>query len=224
MGSNDLFSSLLHAPTCSRPVRGQLDRLREGLIAYVKKEADYREGKQAAAILENELGSEETRDRIVDAVRQADDPAGSVNDALREIDDKFQQVRATLGRCVDDKDVLKHPTVAEFEDRAGGILDGFPREDGDPGCAVAHGVVGATVRDPYTKRPIVDPVKNLRCGHVYEKKSVMGLLAPSGGGRGKDKRAAAKCPYIGCANKVPIREEDLVPDDELRKAVVERRS
>ncbi|XP_028174391.1 E3 SUMO-protein ligase NSE2-like [Ostrinia furnacalis] len=60
--------------------------------------------------------------------------------------------------------------------------------------------------DPITKRPIVDPMKNSVCGHVYEKQSIMELIK---------RKASAKCPVAGCGNRGPMGSQ-LISDEELR--------
>ncbi|CAK1603790.1 unnamed protein product [Parnassius mnemosyne] len=61
--------------------------------------------------------------------------------------------------------------------------------------------------DPITKRPIVDPVKNTVCGHIYEKESIMELI---------NMRKSLKCPVAGCGNRAPLLQQHLISDDELK--------
>ncbi|KAJ0180155.1 hypothetical protein K1T71_004746 [Dendrolimus kikuchii] len=61
--------------------------------------------------------------------------------------------------------------------------------------------------DPITKRPILDPVKNTVCGHIYEKEAIMDMI------RNKKR---TKCPVVGCGNRGPILIDHLMSDDELK--------
>uniref|UniRef100_A0A5S6QI03 E3 SUMO-protein ligase NSE2 n=1 Tax=Trichuris muris TaxID=70415 RepID=A0A5S6QI03_TRIMR len=69
----------------------------------------------------------------------------------------------------------------------------------------ASSEVSATVRliDPITKKPIVNPVRNIHCGHVYEKEAIVSLLQMS--------KQPLKCVCLGCPNKRALRLEDLKP-------------
>uniref|UniRef100_A0A1B0BRN3 E3 SUMO-protein ligase NSE2 n=1 Tax=Glossina palpalis gambiensis TaxID=67801 RepID=A0A1B0BRN3_9MUSC len=58
------------------------------------------------------------------------------------------------------------------------------------------------IKDPLTKLTMQNPVKNRKCGHHYEKSSIMNHI--NGGGQ--------RCPVVGCANKSYITSADLVDD------------
>lgn len=71
-------------------------------------------------------------------------------------------------------------------------------------------VTGVTVQtiDPYSKREFTDPVKNIRCKHSYEKEIIFDLMS---------KNSKVRCYWMGCNNRIPIKSQDLVPDDELKR-------
>ena len=54
--------------------------------------------------------------------------------------------------------------------------------------------------DPATNQTIVDPVKNSKCGHSYERSSITRLM----------KKPGMLCPAVGCV--VPLNESDIVDD------------
>uniref|UniRef100_A0A1B0AF63 E3 SUMO-protein ligase NSE2 n=1 Tax=Glossina pallidipes TaxID=7398 RepID=A0A1B0AF63_GLOPL len=58
------------------------------------------------------------------------------------------------------------------------------------------------IKDPLTKLTMQNPVKNRKCGHHYEKSSIVNHI--NGGGQ--------RCPVVGCANKSYITNADLVDD------------
>uniref|UniRef100_U5ES58 E3 SUMO-protein ligase NSE2 n=1 Tax=Corethrella appendiculata TaxID=1370023 RepID=U5ES58_9DIPT len=62
--------------------------------------------------------------------------------------------------------------------------------------------------DPFTKRPMRNPVRNSVCKHVYDKDSVKGVLKVN---------AQTRCPVVGCSSKQYIQMNQLVEDKELRR-------
>lgn len=68
--------------------------------------------------------------------------------------------------------------------------------------------------DPLNKQLIEDPVRNIICNHVYEKKSILEAIKVN---------RAIKCPYLGCGNKQPVKENHLKKDEVLRRNIEEAR-
>ncbi|KAL0276843.1 UNVERIFIED_CONTAM: hypothetical protein PYX00_004321 [Menopon gallinae] len=62
--------------------------------------------------------------------------------------------------------------------------------------------------DPITKLPLTDPVKNSKCGHVYEKASILHMLS---------KKKQVKCPIPGCVAGAIVSKDCLVPDVALKR-------
>ncbi|KAK6618638.1 hypothetical protein RUM43_013029 [Polyplax serrata] len=69
--------------------------------------------------------------------------------------------------------------------------------------------------DPITKLPINEPVKNVKCGHIYEKTSIMELIKMN---------PMTKCPIPGCTASDCVRPKDLVPDHSLKRMLSEKSS
>jgi len=67
-----------------------------------------------------------------------------------------------------------------------------------------------TPLDPITKRPMEDPVKNVYCGHSYERTSILALIAKS---------KKTKCPMGGCPNEAHIEANHLIDDTGLKKRI-----
>lgn len=67
--------------------------------------------------------------------------------------------------------------------------------------------------DPLTKHPVVNPVRNIICNHIYEKSAILDAIKIN-------KRA--KCPYLGCGNKQPVAQSHLRDDEELKKQIEAR--
>ena len=64
---------------------------------------------------------------------------------------------------------------------------------------------GINTFDPVTNQRIVNPVKNTKCGHSYEKSSIARLM----------KKPGMLCPAIGCS--VPLKDANIVEDLELKE-------
>jgi hypothetical protein len=60
-----------------------------------------------------------------------------------------------------------------------------------------------TPLDPWSKQPIENPVRNSKCGHVYDQAVAAKMCSRS-------KRGALKCPLVGCTND-SVRIEHLKP-------------
>lgn len=66
--------------------------------------------------------------------------------------------------------------------------------------------------DPINKQLINNPVRNLFCNHVYEEKSIQDAIKVNSG---------IRCPYLGCGNKRPVRNDHLKKDEDLRRKIEE---
>ncbi|XP_023328614.1 E3 SUMO-protein ligase NSE2 [Eurytemora carolleeae] len=65
---------------------------------------------------------------------------------------------------------------------------------------------------PISKSEMVNPVKHIPCGHVYDKESIAALMKNSG-------KKRCFCPMIGCPYPNPIQRTDLVLDTDLLKFI-----
>lgn len=63
--------------------------------------------------------------------------------------------------------------------------------------------------DPITKATIRNPVRNSRCGHVYEKESILQVIS----------NKKMRCPYIGCPTRDYLNKRYLEDYDELRRKI-----
>lgn len=71
-------------------------------------------------------------------------------------------------------------------------------------------VTGVSVQtiDPYSKKEFSDPVKNIHCKHSYERSIIIGLIQSN---------PKVRCYWMGCNNRMAIKAQDLVPDEELKR-------
>lgn len=63
--------------------------------------------------------------------------------------------------------------------------------------------------DPITKRQIVEPVKNKKCNHIYEKSTIYSMIDLA-----RENSKPVKCPYMGC-NCRDFKKTDLIKDKEV---------
>merc|ERR1719290_785694 len=63
--------------------------------------------------------------------------------------------------------------------------------------------------DPITKKQIVEPVKNKKCNHIYEKSTIYSMIDLA-----RENSKPVKCPYMGC-NCRDFKKTDLVKDKEV---------
>ncbi|KHJ47092.1 hypothetical protein D918_02638 [Trichuris suis] len=73
---------------------------------------------------------------------------------------------------------------------------------GEASCVLETPSNGVVI-DPITKKAVVNPVRNIHCGHVYEKEAIESLLSIA--------EAPLKCAWFGCKNTMPLKLEDLRP-------------
>jgi len=68
--------------------------------------------------------------------------------------------------------------------------------------------------DPITKKEIVDPVRNKKCNHIYERETILQNIDVA-----KQNGKVVKCPYMGC-NCRDFKKSDLVKDKEVLNHIV----
>jgi len=68
-----------------------------------------------------------------------------------------------------------------------------------------------TLLDPITRQPMRDPVKNIKCGHSYERGSIKALT--------KNGKKEVRCPIPGCPNSAFVEMDHLVDDTNLKRQI-----
>ena len=63
---------------------------------------------------------------------------------------------------------------------------------------------------PISRKEMVKPVKNIICGHVYDKHSMESLL---------QQNSMCRCPVVGCPSARAVEKRNLVEDKETKKAI-----
>ncbi|KAH8295784.1 hypothetical protein KR018_008913 [Drosophila ironensis] len=103
------------------------------------------------------------------------------------------------------------PGATEIEPR-GSSDTGAPIDLDDDDVVVQGNVAVFSVYDPWTKTLMRNPVRNKKCGHIYDRDSVMATI--------KD-NLSISCPYMGCLNSAYIHPADLVEDSEAREKILQ---
>lgn len=144
---------------------------------------------------------EAQQDVAIQALDKAKSETDQSNiDSLKERFQKYLQSMSNKRLKVNN-----HPYMLEMNKRIQKGLDTARNNIDDSDLAITE--AQEQYMDPITKRPIVDPVKNTVCGHIYEKETIMNML---------NVKTKTKCPVVGCGNVGPILAKHLVSDEELR--------
>ncbi|XP_063243352.1 E3 SUMO-protein ligase NSE2-like [Bacillus rossius redtenbacheri] len=136
---------------------------------------------------------------------QREDENANVEDDERG-ENLWSLYRAKLAALQGATDVSEHPDMMAFKTMLREVLsDDFygADEEGD----VVLTAVDVIVHDPFTRRVMVEPVRNVKCGHSYERASIEAMI----------KQGPTKCPYVSCPNRTEVRLVDLEPDDKLKR-------
>ena len=67
---------------------------------------------------------------------------------------------------------------------------------------------------PITRKEMERPVKNLACGHVYDRAGIEGLMSQN---------AATRCPVVGCRNQAIVKQHNLQEDKATKKAIANKK-
>uniref|UniRef100_G3MRK4 E3 SUMO-protein ligase NSE2 n=2 Tax=Amblyomma TaxID=6942 RepID=G3MRK4_AMBMU len=103
------------------------------------------------------------------------------------------------------KDLLKITSAA---DRGASSF-----QDSCDGMTISEDLVDGHWIDPITQKNIEVPVKNMKCGHIYDKNSISHYIKITN---------RPRCPCLGCGNKSLLRMEDLVDDLFLARVLKDR--
>ncbi|CAL7946951.1 unnamed protein product [Xylocopa violacea] len=101
--------------------------------------------------------------------------------------------------------VSKDKKLIEFDKHVEILLDKAPCEDDDEDVELQLSGGYLNVIDPISKKRIVDPVKNTKCGHTYDRESITGMLKINN---------KTRCPVMGCKST------DFVTLSQLRSDIV----
>jgi len=175
--------------------------LRKLMHRYIKQEQDYLNGMSAIANARSRLRE------LSDEVRQEVDV-----DAIYE--KEMEKAGKTQQR------VDNHPMMEAFEAEVKAekkkYMDNYAGDDSADDDDVMGGddlvmtQMEGIPLDPITKIPIQDPVRNVYCSHVYERSSIMAVIA---------RKKKTRCPIAGCANEAQLEANHIIDDSGLKRKI-----
>lgn len=144
-----------------------------------------------------------------DAIRNED--ALKVAMEERTIADFESVFQGTIKRAEKNVQAKKTREYKAFSDRledisrsaSGEILPSTTNKDG----ALIEMDMQVNINDPITKKRMVDPVKNINCGHIYERTSIQDAIQI---------KPKLRCPVAGCGNNQYINMAHLKSDNALK--------
>lgn len=136
-----------------------------------------------------------------------------------EDEDEMKRVLEEFSQNANDDeiDIASNKNIKHFNQQVtaiigtiGGSDNNDDNEDEDDDLLVTQDEINVIC--PITKARMTEPMKNIHCGHIYDKNSVAAMI-------GYNKKT--KCPIVGCSNQQYLSMDDLQPDM-VTRAVLEK--
>jgi len=167
-----------------------LEQMKGILLDYIKMENEYNTSKKVLAKLKKGLEVENSD--------MNKDVEAEFREKLKEEMDS-NNIKA--------EDLKRDPKFLQLEQ----VIDGG-NPIGDDDLVMTQ--ESETFQDPWTRKLITDePITNKKCGHTYEKATVMRFIE-----RNSKSKKPLKCPVMGCANNNIVK-SDLYTDPEVKNKV-----
>jgi len=160
------------------------------------------------------LNAETTVERF--RVEQTNSPQPMEVQQLFKIHEEAMKKSMSQLRDERKKKISRHPDVLYIENivkHKGG--DSSRTEENQDDLEMISTPSEMNLLDPITKKTMTEPVRHKKCGHVYDKLSIVKMIKshhPKG----------FRCPYMGCAS-TDLREKNLVVAEDYL-AEIERRA
>ena len=130
-----------------------------------------------------------------------------------DIEEEFNRIKAELSNNNAKIDVAGHPWIKELGSILNDDGDEPQTEDiDDEDIAMTQTEINTIC--PISKVEMKKPVKNLACGHVYDKTSIEAILR---------QRSASVCPVVGCPVRRPVRRDQLQEDKATKRAIAKKK-
>ncbi|CAK9811911.1 E3 SUMO-protein ligase NSE2 [Anthophora quadrimaculata] len=166
---------------------------------------------QNNCIQDNKLKSAENIKTRLRALYNNDDDDNDDNDNTEtNIECTIQRYKTAISEII--IDVSNDENLLEFDRHVEALLDKVAdtENDADEELLLTGGYIN--VIDPISKKRIVDPVKNTKCGHTYDRESITQILKIN---------KKTRCPVVGCKSKEFVTFKDLRTDI-VTKAYLEK--
>uniref|UniRef100_A0AAZ3SLH2 E3 SUMO-protein ligase NSE2 n=1 Tax=Oncorhynchus tshawytscha TaxID=74940 RepID=A0AAZ3SLH2_ONCTS len=69
---------------------------------------------------------------------------------------------------------------------------------------------------PLTQVEMVDPMKNKKCNHHYDRDAIMGMIKAR-----QNQKKKLRCPVVGCGN-TDVKQGDLILDQIMKRQILKR--
>merc|ERR1719318_211105 len=130
-----------------------------------------------------------------------------------DVEEEYRQlVKSKKGNMVV---VEKHNWWKELEEalHVSEMMDNSQVDSGDDELEMTQVEINTVC--PISRKEMVKPVKNILCGHVYDKHSLESLLKQN---------PICRCPVVGCPSKRAVVRSNLQEDKETKRAIEIKRS
>jgi len=170
----------------------QLEIMKTVMKDYIKMEHEYNVSKKVLSKLKKGLEVENAdMDRDIDA------------DYRSELVKEMENDQLTEERLISDQRIKQLENI---------ILGSGGHNTTDDDLIMTEST--QTFIDPWTRKPITDdPVTNRKCGHTYERATVMKFLE-----KYSKVKKKLKCPIVGCTND-NITKSDLYTDQKIKRMI-----
>ncbi|KAL7745197.1 hypothetical protein ACLKA6_008248 [Drosophila palustris] len=172
-------------------------------------------------ILDKRLAMGETLIRMKTKQKRLDqilEKAANESNTLKQFEKKYADLNASeekkrnnVKQSAEYKDFKREILGNLNASNASGCNDGEAEimeimETGDTACSMY---------DPWTKGLMLNPVRNIKCGHHYDRDSVMSVIKSN---------MSVRCPVVGCASKNYIQPNHLQADVALQQKIIEHQA
>ncbi|KAB5586550.1 hypothetical protein PHYPO_G00002990 [Pangasianodon hypophthalmus] len=138
--------------------------------------------------------------------------------AMFKLKDSVKERFTELTAAVSDADIERHCKVVAFRDsirkslqQANQMACGSVEEELDEDIAVTQSQTNFTC--PLTQVEMVNPVKNKKCQHYYDKEAILSLIKTK-----QNNKKKCRCPVVGCGN-TDVKPSDLELDLVMRRMI-----
>ncbi|XP_066268837.1 E3 SUMO-protein ligase NSE2-like [Branchiostoma lanceolatum] len=180
----------------------QVQEVEDVMVEYAAMERDLNQFVEAVETVKHQLKSGELSDHV------------AVEKALSEHLEVGQQGNSKEQLLQHEMITMLHEKLRELKGeeetapspQPGGSQAGGDDDDDD----IQMTQTEDNLKCPFTQQEFKEPVKNKKCGHVYEKGPIIQHIR---------RKKGVKCPVGACANTDPLSEQDLEDDLETRRKI-----
>ncbi|XP_034484201.1 E3 SUMO-protein ligase NSE2 [Drosophila innubila] len=173
-------------------------------------------------ILEKRLEMGETLIRLKTKQKRLDqilEMAANDSDTLQQFEKKYADLNAAEEKKR--SNVKLTSEYKEFKDELVGNLNASTASGSNSNVEaeimeiMESGNTACSMYDPWTKGLMLNPVRNIKCGHHYDRDSVMSVIKNN---------MSVRCPVVGCVTKIYIQPNHLQADLTLQQKINEHKA